>query len=559
MKLNLSAPCPASLRVRGLLEAAGSLVIADGQLRFTRASGPSGWMAPKEGVSIPLDAVHLMDVGAGILRVQGAVESHSFSGAGAVRLGVGLLAGAASGGPVYAFSCSLQAGILGASGELAIGPRGLHFASTGALGESLGRGRWESAWGAVRYVEVKGRKVRIVQRGAEVSFDLEDAAGCARAISELMPVPPVQSEPEGAVWVGGGVLSLASGGMAPGHAYVDSDAILHFVGPGGRTKLGPCDKVLRLDPGARDRMQAANSEWSLRLDHEDSVVHFDQVAMRVAAPRGGGDERADLRLVVGRRERVRFRDDSGSHPTISRVWIEDGEREILVYLEEARGLPAVAEAAQLVVPMRSGEVRLLTRASAIEEVELSDAPLPVHNLFVGAERVFRVRLRRPLARDLQEVRQRGALRMDFGGREVRLLRLGMEPLTVPLVNLSIAGAAVRLVEALPVGEVVWLDVGTDVLNAALRAEVLGAHGKPPELLQSLRFLDESEKLRSSIQRAIYKLQRSQIETADQERGEERGEGHSGPLLDPQGAEPTTDPPSGPGRGVEPTGGFRIQH
>lgn len=551
MKLNLSTPFPASLRIHGLLEASGSLVVTEGQLCFTRAAGPSGWMAPKEGVRIPLDTVHMIDVGAGILRMQGPIESHAFSGPGAVRLGVGLLARGGGSGPVYCFSGSLQAGIIGAAGELAVGPRGLFFACTGSLADSLGKGRWECVWSAVRYVEVKARKLRIIQRGSEVSFDLEDAAGCARAISELMPVPPVTANPEGSVWVGSGVLNLASGGMTPGNAYVDTDATLHFVGPIGRTKLGPCDKVLRLDPGARDKMQAASGEWSLRLDHEDSVVHFDQVAMRVAAPRGGGDERADLRLVVGRRERVRFRDDSGSHPTVSRVWIEDGDREILVYLQEAHGLPAVAEAAQLVVPMRSGEVRLNTRASGIEEVELADAPLPVNNLFAGAERVFRVRLRRPLARDLHEVRQRGALRMDFGDRDVRIVRSGLEPLTVQLANLSITGAAVKVSEALPIGDVVWLDVGPEVLNAALRAEVLGAHGKAPDLVQSLRFLDESEKLRSSIQRAIYKLQRSQVEVADEERTEQ----HSGPLV-------ASEPPPAAGaasKGVEPPGGFRVIH
>jgi hypothetical protein len=543
MKLDLSAPGPAGLRLSALLEAAGTLGIDDGHIVFTKAPGLRGWGAPAGGVRLALRSALGVRVAGGALTVQDGAQEWVFTGAYAAQLGLGLLAGGMLGpdgapdpGRLWGTSATLVAGMLRGAGLVVVGRAGVRFGTTGALSETLGVPSWSCAWRWLTAVTVTGRRVLLRGLDGEVAFEVDDPAALAQTLSMGMAVPPAVHRPPAAIWLGGGVLQLASGEVRPGLAWVDPDGVLRFLSAEGERVLGPSDRAQRLSDRRADALRDHQDAWVLRLRSPGEVEGFEREVVRVLGPHRSGALRADLRLVVGRRERVRFRDERGSRPTIPMVWIEDGERELDLFCAPTDGVPPVGEAIQLVVHARSGDMRLLTRCAAVDELPIHEAPRGAQNALKGAPVVVRVRLRRPLATELQELKDRGGFRFELGLLEAHLQRERSPASPVQIVDLSASGAAVRVTELLPIGTALWLHVPLPELAQPARVEVVWAKVVAEHPHVGVRFMDESEHFRARVQRAIYRMQRAQLEVA--------------------GDEATTDAPSGDPVHESPTGMLR---
>jgi hypothetical protein len=523
MKLDLSAPGPATLRLGALLEAAGTLGIDDGHIVFSRAPGPRGWGAPAGGLHLPLRGALGVRVAGGAMFVQEGSQEWVFSGPHASRLGLGLLAsgmlgagGATDPGPIWAVSATLVAGVLRGAGLIVVGRAGVRFGTTSALSDTLGVPGWSCAWRWLTAVNVSGRRVQLRGLDGEACFELDDAAGFAQVLSMGIAVPPAVLRPPAAIWFGGGVLQLASGEVRPGLAWVDPDGVLRFLGAEGERVLGASDRAQRLGEPRVDALRDHQDAWILRLDNPTEVDGFEREVVRVLGPHRLGALRAELRLVIGRRERVRFRDEHGARPTIPIVWIEDGERELDLYCAPCEGLCPIGEAVELVIHARSGDIRLLTRCGGIDELPIDEAPRGAQNALKGTPVVVRARLRRPVTTEVHELHDRRGFRFELGLLEAQLQRERSPAFPVQIVDLSASGAALRVPELLPPGTWLWLHVPLPELGLPPRVEVVWTKLVAEHPHVGVRFMDESEHFRARVQRAIYRLQRAQIEVAGDE-------------------------------------------
>lgn len=543
MKLDLCAPGPAALRLSALLDAAGTLGIDDGHIVFTRAPGPRGWGAPAGGLRLPLRGPLGVRVAGGAMFVQDGAQEWVFSGPHATRLGLGLLAsgmlgadGASDPGRLWEGAATLVAGVLRGAGLIVVGRAGVRFGTSSALSDTLGVPGWSCAWRWLTAVNVSGRRVLLRGVDGEACFELDDAASFAQILSMGIAVPPAALRPPAAIWLGGGVLQLASGEVRPGLAWVDPDGMLRFVGAEGERVLGASDRAQRLGERRADALRDHQDAWVLRLRSAAEVDGFEKEIVRLIGPHRSGALRADLRLIIGRRERVRFRDERGARPTIPIVWIEDGDREVDIFCAPTEGLPPIGEAVQLVIHARSGDIRLLTRCGAIDELPIHDAPRGAQNALKGTPVVIRARLRRPLATEVQELKDRGGFRFELGLLEAHIQRERSPAVPVQVVDLSASGAALRVPELLAPGSPFWLHMPLPELGLPPRVEVVWAKIVADHPHVGVRFMDESEHFRARIQRAIYRMQRAQLEVA--------------------GDEATSDVPSGDPVNESPTGMLR---
>ena len=523
MKLDLFTPGPASLRVSTLLEAKGSLSVADGVVVFARDPGMAGWGAPPEGPRFPLAALDGVSVSGGVLTLHAGADQAQFSGPHAVAFGLGLQAAGLLGagstrspGMLWFAPVTMIAGLLRGAGVLVLGAAGLWFGTSSGVAESLGIPPWSAPWRWVTGLSAAGRQVHLTGTDGAVAFELDDPAGLTRMVARGIHVPATPLGPPRALWVGGGVLQLGMAEVHPGVAWVEPDGGLRFGAAVGERALGTGDRAIRVEGGNGSMLRDHSDGWLLRLRDSAAVDAFEAEVVKVIGGHRGGAPRADLRMVVGRRERVRFRDEQGARPTLPLVWIEDGEAELDVFTTHAAGVPPIGEAVQLIIPTRSGDLRLLTRCGEVHAIPVAEAPRGAQTAFKGADQVLGLRLRRPLGSELQELKDRGGFRLELGLLDTQLRPERGPSVDVQIVDLSASGAALRVPRVLEVGAGLHLRIPMPEIAAPVRVEVVWSRvvGDAPQA--GVRFMDESEQFRARVQRAIYRMQRAQIEVADEE-------------------------------------------
>lgn len=525
MPFSMIPPQNAQLVLGALLTAPGTLSVNTERLAFQRAATLSGLIAPRAGISFALPDITEISLGPGRLEVVTPHLRSTFLGGGAVLIGTAMLARGlrhTGGERVTAISTARARGPLHQRGAAAIGPHAFVFAPDGAIDGALVGGVLEIPLSSIGGMRVADERLHILTPEGDITLTGGDLrvllAGCA----SLLRVPPAEAPvASGESWASPAVCEEPGVAVSPGRAALGADGHLRFRAEGGALlDLGPAERVLRPEAGQGPVLEAADGGWRLRLPDVAAVFRFDAAAISTPPPLPPPSERATLKRLTGRVDSVRFRTGPGGEHSVRPVWIAEGERTLDIFVPDTAAVPEAGARVELLVGVRRGIVGVRTRVVGREAVAREALPTGAGTLFADVPAVAVCRVRWPRRDEVEETRTaRRFFRVECGLQQVP--RDGVEPtegpppLTGRVSNLSIGGLAAISPEPWVAGAPCRVYLPFDDAPPVIDAEIVwAARSRDGQTLVGVRFLDESELFRRQIQQVVFRLERGQLELAD---------------------------------------------
>lgn len=515
------------LIVGPLLSAPGQLFLEDQQLRFKRASGLSGRLAPAKDIVMSLDEITHIQISQGDIGVFTKNEKPCWlRGKLLLHLAAWLYAmgapSTASEDPwtkqkALGVSTATQvAGMLQRHGIVATGADQIIFLPSSTLDLSLGSWPLRIPVSEVDYVERKAGSYTLRSAQEEWGFlNLRSSVFftvLTDGLTGRLQNPDGPLETEGTV--SSDALLFLRDTITRGTVNFtpDTGKLVFRNSQNKERDLGSLLRTIPLDVQKGDEysdsFQGRDEPWRLQLPTASPVYRVLLSAYsEMMPPLPPEDQRVQPSKALKVMDALRIDYGDGTSQTHRPVYLEYSESTFDFHIPKGRLDESVTNRVMDFILMGRRVFQLRTMAWRLEDIDLTDLPEERQVEFESVEHIVRLRLPWPSTRQFQESTNRRELyRITFRVGERVLLNIGERKIPVKLINLSAGGIGVESREELALGEEVILSIGIPDQDTDLHTEVVWVSPKRGIFRLGLRFLNNSQTFQQRMMQQMYRLE-----------------------------------------------------
>jgi hypothetical protein len=518
------------LVVGPLLSAPGSLYLDADQLRFRRASGLSGRLAPAKDIIISLlEVSHIQfsqaDVG---VTLQGG-KTLWFRGKLLVYIvgwlyALGMPAEPTAGGWSLSsgkgiLTTTFSSGLLQRHGVLAVGQELMVFLPLGSIDLSLGSWPLCIPLQDILKIEESSGTITVSSAAEEWSFlnakTKQLMVPMSAALHPLESGSPLEDESlEGTGKWSGNALLVDRDLLAPGTLSFElaRDELIFTMLSGEVKNLGSLLRARALGPENGDRfsdsLQSRDDSWRLQFPTDSRLLaQLLAIVVDIVPKLPPENQRIKPLKILQLLDAIRIDHDDGISQTYRPVKLTFSESTVDILLPKGRLDQSVTSIITNFTLLGRQVYQLRAMPWRLEDVEITELEPDLEEEFKDVEHIVRLRLPWPTTKQLQEhVNRRELYRISLSVGEQVILNVENQELPVKLLNLSAGGLGIMCRQEMTLGQQLVLAIGIPEADSEIETEVVWVRKEGDRYRLGLRFLNNNESFRQQMIQQMYRLE-----------------------------------------------------